>query len=799
MNYPLISEYIEAIKAAEDNFNELSNLRPVLNDDGEPVMTSGNFAVVFKMQDEQTGKLYAVKCFLKEQEGRAEAYRLISEELEFVSSPYLTPIKYLDNELFVDTDSSDETEFPILLMDWVEGETLEKIVKECIFSKNFDEYNIAALKRLALDFLDFAYWMSNQIFAHGDIKPDNIIITKDNQIVIVDYDGMYVPKMKGQRSRENGSPNYRHPNRNVDYYDASIDNFPLSVIAFSLAAIAINKKVYNNEVEDAFVLSDDNFRDIFNPKLLSKLSLVLHDKICSSLYSSILMQLSNMHSQIDFNKIFCTKTYIEVKPPIYLPYKIGENAYNIYSTEDGTCVSNHIFSDIRIINDTPDNTLMILSYGGEIDYTSFDDIGEVMRVTDFVLLEERRKRPKANLYALLSNNININNLKWFKLIKPISQSLFLVKNSDDLFGIISEDNVVLPCIYESIKPITQANFLYLLCKTTDKDNCLFLFTEDNGFIKAINGVFNDKCWHYKNGASAPENLIIYYDAEWKGYDLERARIIKLPSNLKRIKSYSEQILCVETWDSEDGYRLFNVDTECFLNNDIYVTVGFYTNELKPFNDGRVVCETKLHKNVIVFKDGSSFIIPFEKYRLRLGYNCKYIYYNDIVLEGSSRIGRGDDLEFTIFDYRSKELYSFTYHWDSYGMRAISIIDDTYISISSHNMKYNLTSHIEDLDLKGNHIDTNTHDNEDISKKNDTKTNELNCFDEEMMFKHYISSKFINKKYIHNVEEYERDFGIECEIKNGYAIIRGITDVDPEFGVSYDFIGYADVDRCYWKY
>ena len=42
MNYPLISEYIEAIKSSEDNFEELSYLRLVLDDDGLPVMTSGN-------------------------------------------------------------------------------------------------------------------------------------------------------------------------------------------------------------------------------------------------------------------------------------------------------------------------------------------------------------------------------------------------------------------------------------------------------------------------------------------------------------------------------------------------------------------------------------------------------------------------------------------------------------------------------------------------------------------------------------------------------------------------------------
>ena len=71
MNYPLISEYIEAIKSAEDNFQELAHLRAVLGNDGQPVMTSGNFSVVFKMKDEETGKLYALKCFTKEQEGQA--------------------------------------------------------------------------------------------------------------------------------------------------------------------------------------------------------------------------------------------------------------------------------------------------------------------------------------------------------------------------------------------------------------------------------------------------------------------------------------------------------------------------------------------------------------------------------------------------------------------------------------------------------------------------------------------------------------------------------------------------------
>ena len=90
MQYPLISEYVKAIQDAGDNLEQLAYLTPVLDDHGEPYRSSGAFAVVFKMQDKSTGKCYALKCFTEEQEGRAEAYRQIADELEFVDSSYVT-------------------------------------------------------------------------------------------------------------------------------------------------------------------------------------------------------------------------------------------------------------------------------------------------------------------------------------------------------------------------------------------------------------------------------------------------------------------------------------------------------------------------------------------------------------------------------------------------------------------------------------------------------------------------------------------------------------------------------------
>ena len=98
MQYPLISEYVKAIQDAGDNLDKLSYLTPVLDDHGEPYRSSGAFAVVFKMQDKSSGKCYALKCFTEEQEGRADAYRQIADELDMVDSSYITSVKYMEKE-----------------------------------------------------------------------------------------------------------------------------------------------------------------------------------------------------------------------------------------------------------------------------------------------------------------------------------------------------------------------------------------------------------------------------------------------------------------------------------------------------------------------------------------------------------------------------------------------------------------------------------------------------------------------------------------------------------------------------
>ena len=285
MQYPLISEYVKAIQDAGDNLDKLSYLTPVLDDHGEPYRSSGAFAVVFKMQDKSTGKYYALKCFTEEQEGRADAYRQIADELDMVDSPYITSVKYMEKELFVDSQC-EEDEFPVLLMDWVEGETMEAYI-----SSNY--CNQYAMSMLCYRFGKMAAWLRTQSFAHGDIKPDNIIIRPDGFLSLVDYDGMFVPSMKGCKSPTIGTKDFCHPLRTVDDFNETIDDFSLASIALSLKAISMNSSLLTTYgASDRLLFSENDYRNPSNSKVISALQELMCDKDFCTLYSLFMLALA---------------------------------------------------------------------------------------------------------------------------------------------------------------------------------------------------------------------------------------------------------------------------------------------------------------------------------------------------------------------------------------------------------------------------------------------------------------------------------------------------------------------------
>ena len=296
--FPSVGQYTETIKLAakspEDYFDKLSNLRPVLDDTGEPVMSSGNFAVVFKMVDEK-GKYHAVRCFHREQEGRGRNYKLICEELNKVSSPYLSPIKYFEKELYIDS-----VEYPVLLMDWVDGVPLDKYLREIINDNT-------KLRSIAEQFRQLAIWLLDQPFAHGDLKPDNILVKEDDSLVLVDYDGMFVPAMQGQKARELGSPDFRDPSRTEMDFDKNIDNFPIVSILLSLELLGDNMEYLTEYGEDDRLLfSEEDYRNIDNCKIF-KIAYSSHCEDVTELADQLRKQINGTDKEVEICSLLRAK------------------------------------------------------------------------------------------------------------------------------------------------------------------------------------------------------------------------------------------------------------------------------------------------------------------------------------------------------------------------------------------------------------------------------------------------------------------------------------------------------------
>ena len=317
MQYPLISEYVKAIQDAGDNLEQLAHLTPVLDDHGEPYRSSGAFAVVFKMQDKSSGKYYALKCFTEEQQGRAEAYRQIADELDLLDSPYITSVKYMEKELFVDSQC-EEDEFPVLLMDWVDGETMEAYI-----AANYR--NQSAMSMLSYRFGKMAAWLRTQSFSHGDIKPDNIIVRPDGSLTLVDYDGMFVPSMKGSQSPTIGTRDFSHPLRTMDDFDETIDDFSLASIALSLKAISMNSTLLDTYgASDRLLFSEKDYRTPSNSKVISALQELMCDKDFCTLYSLFVLALARKELSTCSFRLFIGEKPILLQTIEDLPTKATE-------------------------------------------------------------------------------------------------------------------------------------------------------------------------------------------------------------------------------------------------------------------------------------------------------------------------------------------------------------------------------------------------------------------------------------------------------------------------------------------
>lgn len=211
-----IADIVDAVASPYAEWRTLRDVKPEMRD-GRPVYVTGNAAVSFRVEHE--GRLKMLKCYTRP---NARLGAIYGEQFH---PRELTVRNIVGRAAMVDC----------LLTDYIEGRTLDEALasaqtaEECQFlAQGFD--------RLAAGILRSGR-------AHGDLKPENIIVREDGSMVAIDWDAAFVPMFKGMRAVEIGTAAYQHPRRDMAFYDKHLDDYSVAFISTLLHLAALRPDV----------------------------------------------------------------------------------------------------------------------------------------------------------------------------------------------------------------------------------------------------------------------------------------------------------------------------------------------------------------------------------------------------------------------------------------------------------------------------------------------------------------------------------------------------------------------------
>jgi len=185
---------------------------------------------VYKATEGQN--VWAVRCFLRPISDHAERYAAISKHLQKNRSAHSTKFFYLADGLRIKGGA-----FPIVKMAWIQGPNLDRFVEGLLDQPK----ELAALRE---KFRTLVKDVEAAKFAHGDLQHGNILVS-GKDLLLIDYDGMWVPALIGRQATEIGHRAYQHPNRSVKDYGPHLDRFSALVIYLSIRALEINRKLWD--------------------------------------------------------------------------------------------------------------------------------------------------------------------------------------------------------------------------------------------------------------------------------------------------------------------------------------------------------------------------------------------------------------------------------------------------------------------------------------------------------------------------------------------------------------------------
>ncbi|MGE5580468.1 MAG: hypothetical protein ACM3WU_10535 [Bacillota bacterium] len=261
MPWPTMSDYQDALQNPRLSFSdpELQAGVPVTDRLGLPKPITGGFASVYQV--DCGGRKWAVRCFLHYHQDMEQRYASIGRCLSDARLPYTAGFQYLRNGVRIRGQW-----YPALKMEWVDGEPLNVYVERIRRDRE-------ALLRLAEQFSRMSRDLRRCNIAHGDLQHGNVMVV-GGSLRLVDYDGMYVPQLRGMPSHEVGHPNYQHPLRSDRDFGPHLDHFSQWVIYLSIIALSVQPDLWDlaGGSDEQLLFSRKDFADPKSSKVLRALS-----------------------------------------------------------------------------------------------------------------------------------------------------------------------------------------------------------------------------------------------------------------------------------------------------------------------------------------------------------------------------------------------------------------------------------------------------------------------------------------------------------------------------------------------
>lgn len=240
---------------------ELKGAVPRKKKDGSLFKYVGGFNMVFQL--EHQNKKWAFRVWHVPVGEHKERYRKISKYLSEKKLPYFADFIYDEKGILVNGKLLDT-----IRMEWLEGKLLKEYVEENLSNKR-------KLTQLADDFLEMCKTLRENKISHGDLQEGNILIDKNSNIKLVDYDSVCIPEIEGQKELVTGLKGYQHPSRfKGGKASLKADYFSELVIYLSILAISENSNLWEKyQVKDTqyLLFTETDFENFENSEIYNDL------------------------------------------------------------------------------------------------------------------------------------------------------------------------------------------------------------------------------------------------------------------------------------------------------------------------------------------------------------------------------------------------------------------------------------------------------------------------------------------------------------------------------------------------